>query len=634
MTLGSTKAPQTEWIASSDEEEVIFDLGEHKEQFSVLYFGQVSRNDFSFAVSDDGENWSDEYWAQMEQGQCWKWKYLTESIETGPGRAYFNSNLDHIYRLNGRYVRLSAQSLGLTLNEVLFRDDEGNSIPVSIIGRKGAIEDSELFSDPGRLIDEQDTLEKLPVYFGNEEMKNAPAQPSWWNSTYFDEIYHARTAFEFLKSSVPYETSHPPLGKVLMSVCVSIFGMTPFGWRFAGALAGILMLPGMYLLGKQLTKKTSIAMFACLFMALDCMHLTQTQIATIDSFPVLFIIFAYFFMLRFMQTDILKERMKGIVPNLAASGVFMGLSIASKWIGIYAGGGLAILFFWHCFRVYRMRKEAEQAASQDGITNAEKAETETWLLERPDNASAVKRILVICGWCVLFFVVIPLVIYLLSYIPYMAYNSRRIKTISDYINEVWKSQIGMLNYHSTKNLGMDHPFYSPWWEWPVIGKPMYYAAEQYILKESPLHYSIFCFGNPVIWFGGLAALVYCAFRALSSRRYSLSGGNSIWHLKASGYDPRYMFIFTGILAQYLPWVLVPRGTYIYHYFASLPFLMIAMSLCFDQDEGGKGRIAVKIGIAVAAIAAVMLIILFPYASGINSPASWLDIGKKILRIWY
>lgn len=634
MTLGSTKAPQTEWIASSDEEEVIFDLGEHKEQFSVLYFGQVSRNDFSFAVSDDGENWSDEYWAQMEQGQCWKWKYLTESIETGPGRAYFNSNLDHIYRLNGRYVRLSAQSLGLTLNEVLFRDDEGNSIPVSIIGRKGAIEDSELFSDPGRLIDEQDTLEKLPVYFGNEEMKNAPAQPSWWNSTYFDEIYHARTAFEFLKSSVPYETSHPPLGKVLMSVCVSIFGMTPFGWRFAGALAGILMLPGMYLLGKQLTKKTSIAMFACLFMALDCMHLTQTQIATIDSFPVLFIIFAYFFMLRFMQTDILKERMKGIVPNLATSGVFMGLSIASKWIGIYAGGGLAILFFWHCFRVYRMRKEAEQAASQDGITNAEKAETETWLSERPDNASAVKRILVICEWCVLFFVVIPLVIYLLSYIPYMAYNSRRIKTISDYINEVWKSQIGMLNYHSTKNLGMDHPFYSPWWEWPVIGKPMYYAAEQYILKESPLHYSIFCFGNPVIWFGGLAALVYCAFRALSSRRYSLSGGNSIWHLKASGYDPRYMFIFTGILAQYLPWVLVPRGTYIYHYFASLPFLMIAMSLCFDQDEGGKGRIAVKIGIAVAAIAAVMLIILFPYASGINSPASWLDIGKKILRIWY
>ena len=632
LTLGSTKAPQTAWTASSDEEEIIFDLGEHQEQFSVLYFGQVSRNDFSFAVSDDGEHWTDEYWAQMEQGQCWKWKYVTESIEMGTGRTYFNASLDNIIRLNGRYVRLSAQYLGLTLNEILFRDSEGNTIPVSVIGRRGAFEDSELYTAPELLIDEQDTMEKLPVYFGGAQ--DEPAQPSWWNSTYFDEIYHARTAFEFLKSSVPYETSHPPLGKVLMSACVTIFGMTPFGWRFAGALAGILMLPGMYLLGKQLTKKTSVATFACLFMALDCMHMTQTQIATIDSFPVLFIIFAYFFMLRFLQTDFLKERMKGILPNLAACGIFMGLAIASKWIGIYAGGGLAILFFWHCFRVYRMRREAEQAVTRDGMTAAEKGETESWLAERPDNAGAARRILIICGWCVVFFAAIPIVIYLLSYIPYMAYNSRRIKSIGDYINEVWKSQISMLNYHGTKNLGTDHPFYSPWYEWPIIKKPMYYASEQYLPKDSQLHYSIFCCGNPVIWFGGLAALTYCAIRALNSRRYILSGENGIWHLKTTGYDPRYMFIFTGILAQYLPWVLVPRGTYIYHYFASLPFLMTAMSLCFDHKEGIRDRTAVKVGIAVSVIAAVMFIILFPYASGISAPVSWLDIGKKILRIWY
>ena len=29
-----------------------------------------------------------------------------------------------------------------------------------------------------------------------------------------------------------------------------------------------------------------------------------------------------------------------------------------------------------------------------------------------------------------------------------------------------------------------------------------------------------------------------------------------------------------LLAQLLPWVLVPRGTYIYHYFASVPFLFV------------------------------------------------------------
>ena len=135
-----------------------------------------------------------------------------------------------------------------------------------------------------------------------------------------------------------------------MSAFVAIFGMTPFGWRFAGALAGILMLPGMYLLGKQLTKKTWAGALACALMALDCMHLTQTQIATIDSFPVLFIIFAYFFMLRFLQTDFLREKLSVSLISLGCCGLFMGLSIASKWIGIYAGAGLAVLFFWHCSR--------------------------------------------------------------------------------------------------------------------------------------------------------------------------------------------------------------------------------------------------------------------------------------------
>ena len=419
-----------------------------------------------------------------------------------------------------------------------------------------------------------------------------------------------------------------------MSVCVAVFGMTPFGWRFAGALAGIFMLPGMYLLGKQLTKKTWIASFACLFMALDCMHLTQTQIATIDSFPVLFIIFAYFFMLRFLQTDILKQKISHILPDLAASGIFMGLSIASKWIGIYAGGGLAILFFWHCFRVLRMRREMLLTAGKNDIPDTGATSSETCFSEQQETKESIRRILVICAWCILFFVIIPVLIYLLSYIPYMAYLSRRIRTISDYINEVWKSQLSMFNYHSTKNLGMDHPFYSPWWEWPVIGKPMYYAAEQYLPKNSLIHHSIFCFGNPVIWFGGLAALLYCAVRALSGRRYILSGRNGIWHLKTTTYDPRYMFIFTGILAQYLPWVLVPRGTYIYHYFASLPFLMLAFSLCFDFAGLKRERTAIRIGTAVIILAAAAFILFFPYASGISAPVSWMDIGRKILKIWY
>ena len=619
LTLGSTKAPQNGWASSSADEQIIFDIGEYCEDVEILYFAQVSRHDFTFTSSRDSENWEEETWAQMDQGQCWKWKYVTESYDDGfDNRTYYNSNTENIIRFSGRYFRLTSHQLGLKLNEVLFRNREGKVLPVRIVSRIGAEPDSELYSDPEALIDEQYSMEGLPAFPQTNETAEGKVQPSWWNSTYFDEIYHARTAYEFLQGTVPYETSHPPLGKVLMSAGVAVFGMTPFGWRFAGALAGILMLPGMYLLGKQLTKKTWIAFLACFLMAFDCMHLTQTQIATIDSFPVLFIIFAYFFMLRFIQTDIVTEKPVTSLISLGLCGLFMGLSIASKWIGIYAGAGLAILFFWHCLRTIRLRRGEP---CTDGVITG-------------TASDAIKRTFMLCAWCVLFFIAVPVILYLISYIPYMAYNSARIHSLGDYINEVWRAQVGMFNYHSTPNLGMDHPFYSPWWEWPIIGKPMYYASQQYLPSEYPVHHSIFAFGNPVIWYGGLAAILICVFRAAASRRYALPGNSYRWHLHSTTYDSRYAFMLIGLLAQYLPWVLVPRGTYIYHYFASLPFLMIAICLCFDFKGQKQQRLGFVLSTVFIVVTAVFFILLFPYASGMNVSAGWLDIGRSLLRIWY
>lgn len=126
-------------------------------------------------------------------------------------------------------------------------------------------------------------------------------------------------------------------------------------------MAGILMLPAMYLLAKQLTKRCDMAFVAMSLMALDCMHLTQTRIATIDSFPVLFIMLSCLFMLRFMQRDIMSP-MKHLVPDLALSGLFIALGIASKWICLYAGAGLAVLYFWTCARHLRLADQAKLLA--------------------------------------------------------------------------------------------------------------------------------------------------------------------------------------------------------------------------------------------------------------------------------
>ena len=76
----------------------------------------------------------------------------------------------------GRYVRITAQQIGLILDEVIFRLEDQTVLPAQVVSRVHANETSTLFSDPENLLDEQDTLE---------------GEPSWYNSTYFDEIYHA-----------------------------------------------------------------------------------------------------------------------------------------------------------------------------------------------------------------------------------------------------------------------------------------------------------------------------------------------------------------------------------------------------------------------------------------------------------
>lgn len=610
--LGSLKAPQNPWKSTTRSEQVVIDLGAQYADVSMLYYCQVSYSDFSVAVSDDGENWSEEYWAQMAEGQCFQWKYLVTSYESNGQRIYNSSRyLENVQKLSGRYVRITSQQIGLILNEVIFRDAAGETILAKVILQDYYRSESPLFSSAENLLDEQDTLE---------------GQPSWWNGTYFDEIYHARTAYEHLNGTVPYETSHPPLGKVIMSWGVAMFGMTPFGWRFMGAVMGILMLPAMYLLGKQLTKKSTFAFAAMVMLALDCQHFTQTRIATIDSYPVLFILLSWLFMIRFIQKDIVRLPLKKLLPELALSGLFMGCGIASKWIGIYSGAGLALVFFWTLFRHMRMATLSAQRLHRDKkLTEEQKQE-----LTLRDQAT-MKRLLVICLWCLLFFVLIPLVIYLLSYIPYFAYA--KYDNLKDYLVAVWKAQTGMFSYHSEPGRGMDHPFYSPWYEWPLNKRPMYYASPSYITTPG-YSYAIWCFGNPAVWCAGLVGIAYVLYRYGKRHYYALPGQDAQLHLDASDNVVTMPVLIVATLAQFLPWVLVPRGTYIYHYFATTPFLMLSVSVMLHELSRRYPKVGKIILWAFLFVCLVMFIAYFPYASGVLTPTSWLDFMKQFLRIYY
>ena len=580
--LGSMKAPQNPWVSSEQDNEVILDLGEDR-SFNLLYYGGIhhrDESDFSVSVSDDLDHWTT-YAAQMEDGDCFVWMYVNNIVRGGSPAV-----------LEGRYVRITAPFRRTTLMEVIARDAKTNE-PIEL----------KLLSGNGdALIDEQETLE---------------GDPSWYNSAYFDEIYHARTGYEHanairgVEPNMTYEVSHPPLGKVFIALSTLIFGMTPFGWRLPGALAGVLMLPAMYLMGKLFTNKRLFGFVAISFLALDGMHFAQTRIATIDSFVTLFIIWSYYFMFRYALDHNASRSFKSDLVNLGLSGLFMGLGIASKWTGMYAGAGLAIIFFWTL-----ARRVKEGLAAQD------LAEDESLSQNHRENARKIasewqRRTVLTLAWCVLVFIIIPAVIYYLSFLPWFMRTPGGLT-----VKKVWDASASMFSYHAEPGRGMDHPYYSPWYEWPLILKPFYFYAGKRIGDTGS---TIMSFGNPAVWWGGFAAVIVLV--CLIVKRRVRPGLNE-------KEDTRPALIILGYLAQYIPWMLVPRGTYLYHYFPSVPFIVLAAALALyylyrKNERVGKGVTCICLIVALG-----LFIGFFPYYSGIRVSAAWLNAMRWFPKIYY
>jgi len=53
----------------------------------------------------------------------------------------------------------------------------------------------------------------------------------------FDEVYHAKTALQYLQGENPTEWVHPPTAKLLIAIGVWLFGYKPWAWRLLPAIA-------------------------------------------------------------------------------------------------------------------------------------------------------------------------------------------------------------------------------------------------------------------------------------------------------------------------------------------------------------------------------------------------------------
>lgn len=484
---------------------------------------------------------------------------------TTDGWSMFKWTFDHVTVDNVTQVRFDVTDVGISVMEIAFFDEAGNQIPSGELTVKQGAWGQTM---PAAMFDEPDQV---------------PKKESYLNSMYFDEVYHARTAYEHINRIEPYEITHPPLGKILISIGIQLFGMNAFGWRIVGTVFGILMVPLMYLLALALFKKASYALMAAFIFTFDLMHFGQTRIATIDVYAVFFILLMYLFMAKYVQMNLNRDPLwKTFIP-LGLSGISFGLGAASKWTCIYAGAGLAVLFFRSLYQRWRESVYAGRA-----LKAGEYAWEDQALLSRASQQFTKKAILTLL-FCIAFFIIIPLGIYVASYYPYMVAGR------GHGLEVVWKNQQYMLNYHG--GLVDSHPYASPWWEWPLMLRPIWYYMGTNMAEG--MTSTINGMGNPIVWWGAFAAFVALVVRSIKGQKTHSS----------------QTFVLIALASQFLPWVLVPRSTFIYHYFNSLPFMILILVYMLRLLWEGSGAHRRWVYVYLAAVV-IVFALFYPMVSGI------------------
>lgn len=558
--LGDMSAPESGWESFQNGGQIVLDFGETRSVTKMYsYPGCFEDRKFTVETSNDGVTYENKGVANI--GSVFRWNDVKLSNDGGENSEKWDFNLQ------ARWLRLTSLDNESIVKELLFKDGEGNEIvPANA-------------SEYAALFDEQDEFDP---------------EMGFRSGTYFDEIYHGRTAYEMIHEYRSYENTHPPLGKFFISLGVRMFGMTPFGWRIIGTLFGIGMLPFMYMFGKRLFGKTWLAGIVTTLFAFDFMHFTQTRIATIDVYGTFFIIAMFYFMLRYSQTSFYDTDFKKTLIPLGLSGLMMGLGCASKWTAIYAGAGLGIYFFGIMIRRYMEFRLAQKNPNGEtaGISHSHIIDGFQPLL--------IKTLVA----CVVFFIVIPGLIYLLSYIPFQGDSPKM---------GLWERMIanqeGMFSYHS--QLVATHPYSSLWYEWPTMIRPVFYYSNT---VANDLREGISAFGNPLVWWAGIFAFAYMIYRIFAK------------------HDRTACFLSFAYLVQYLPWMLVSRCTFAYHYFPSVPFvaLMVVYSLyCFIGDDKKK-RI---FGFAYCGAAVALFVMFYPVLSGQPVALEYVTNGLKWLSGW-
>ncbi|MBI2676810.1 MAG: phospholipid carrier-dependent glycosyltransferase [Candidatus Yanofskybacteria bacterium] len=378
------------------------------------------------------------------------------------------------------------------------------------------------------------------------------------NQTVFDEVHFGKFLSGYFTGEYFFDI-HPPLGKLLLSAAGYASGFKP-GFSFANIgevfpdkhylalrllpiIAGTLLPLVVFFLALRLGFSKKISLLTSLFIIFENALLVQSRFILLDS---MLLIFGFGAILAY-----LKYKSSRSFRMLLLTGILAGLSASIKWTGL---GFLALIVLFQLFDLLKQKKNLKEFSL--------------------NLASLVLLPFVIyLGIFAIHFKLLPKsgpgnAFMTPSFQKTLLNNSHEsnlsVKPIGFFKKFV---ELNLQMYRSNKTLTAVHPYGSKWYSWPFMTRTIYYWNKAAVQTES----KIYLLGNPFIWWSSAIAILYLLIVSVPKIKK--------WKL-----DFTSSFILAGFFINLLPFIGVGRVMFLYHYFTSLVFAILALGYLLDKQN--------------------------------------------------
>ena len=478
-----------------------------------------------------------------------------------------------------------------------------------------------------------------------------------------DAILDGRT--QGIWSDGPSMEVHPEVGKWLIALGEKAFGMDPFGWRFASAVVGALMVLVLCRLARRMTGSTLLGCVAGVLLMFDGLHFVLSRLALLDIFVAFFILCGVSCVVA--DRDWHRARLARLIdperplgvgewgpvrgvlfrPWLLAGGVMFGLALGTKWTAAYVLAVFGVVTWaWSAGarRSFGVRWAWLKGAVADGLPAFGQlvvvaalvyvASWGGWLSHASEYEESLSST---------------------QYTQFVKENpctgtgedrstdnetdpNKRWPTatepdasgfgeITQSLRSLWSYHHDVYIFHTHYLNCSSHVYQSSPLGWPLLNRAVGVATDLTIEPGdqgctaeagSTCYRQVLLLGTPLLWWGGALALLAAAGLWFGTR------------------DWRFGVAVVGFLAGWLPWLLYDdRPIFSFYAIVCLPFLVLAVTLVLGKLLGpavaaSRRRTA---GVVVAGSFVVLVIANFAYfypiyAYEVLPRSAWLD------RMWF